>query len=619
MIDEVLERCREQLAEEDAVAVDRQDVVSVPLLGDQELPCTWEEVASDDMPYLVEFLETYTSTQNTVPRQYVDNPTINQVVYPGRYRLAFVRRQTSGGDISKLIRVLRKGYITSLVSASTLDWSEARLERGRELPAGTLATNPGGNTVEQYFTVKWQNVSPSHIKAITTALNGLGVSSFSPTIKGESYGSGYHRIYTDYRIEEDGSGTVFMLLGSPEFRLQAFLSYGTGRASDATYLWGCPKELAQAVLTAARAANKEAFPSYSSNDGLVDIVIKEKATTGGSFHNWKSASNCDSDTINSFYWGVYDPELYKIPASVAAGDTYNADVRDNSDGTYDVILSLRRRKTRTYEDQHVAASSLENAYLDTILGTTGDEPDITANVQGVVYDQSIRINDDCSKDIDTRRIVSIEKEYHYTSATSALDVQYAHMYHNSRDLVYPPDHVQGSVCTASNRMNRDGTYDASVTDQQSIESAITVSWLTSGGRVYMYDFKNQRMLPDDYLQALSSARSNTVQANIGQDGTYNVTIQSAPKRGSGGRVFEMPEDVTWDWKTEDDRNARTYIRYIFSASAVDTFMSDSGPGFTGGNGKYARPGSKAHYLPDYRVFECVKHVWELGPSPLGKN
>ena len=329
----------EQLSEADAVPFNNMELLGVPLLGDLDIVRGWEEIEIDDVPTLMYCLELYTSAKNAeanTPLKYVDDPMINSEVFSGRFRAASLHRRTTGnGDLSTIVQVLRRGYITSLVTASVLDWSEARLENGKDLPAGTNATNPGGTTTENYVLVKWPNVSPDHVRTIVASINALAPASFNPTIRSQSYGTGFHRIYTTHEIEDDGSATIILLLASPEYRLTGFRSWFGGDQEEITYLWNVPKELAQAVIDAGKGVGKSIIPSYSSQSGLVDLVIYSRELLGRSLLGVLTESNCDSYTMSSFYMGTYYPALYVIPQSTDPGFSYRKRIGDNADTAQD--------------------------------------------------------------------------------------------------------------------------------------------------------------------------------------------------------------------------------------------------------------------------------------------
>ena len=92
-------------------------------------------------------------------RRYIKDAEIEKRTYDGYYRSVEVERQGN-----TIIQTFAKGWITSLVDESVLDWMEARLVSDTELPAGSVAETPvspdtWGNP-EQYLLFKWTGIDP---------------------------------------------------------------------------------------------------------------------------------------------------------------------------------------------------------------------------------------------------------------------------------------------------------------------------------------------------------------------------------------------------------------------------------------------------------------------------
>jgi hypothetical protein len=200
-------QCREILDSKHAILIREINDSSVPLVGDAEINRGWELSVPDYSSNMREFLETYTDTKYTEPQKWVDDPVASNEAFSGRWRLAYTRRlrrpNPEGVEVDYMVQTLRKGYIESLGVTGTStspDWSEARLGDSRDLPAGTEATLTGGNTVENYINIVWNNISPYNIEAIKTFLNGLSADTFAPTIRTQSIGSNWHRLFTASKI-----------------------------------------------------------------------------------------------------------------------------------------------------------------------------------------------------------------------------------------------------------------------------------------------------------------------------------------------------------------------------------------------------------------------------------
>jgi len=426
-----LAQIRSVLADVEAEYVDRQDDAAVGLLGDREvkrafvLPVSREEEGFDD---LVSYLELYTATKNDDPLRYVEDLVIQGTELEGKWRHAYayrLRRQDPSNPRDTqhiLVQVLRKGYIEALVSGTTLDWSEARVEKNLDITAGanTATSYVGGDDPERFITTYFPNVSPFKVKAITDTIFALAAGTFVPVIKGDSsYGNAYHRLGVGHVIENDGSATIRLMLAKPQFVLDAYTTYLTGRQMDVTYLWNVPKELAQGILTAWKTVKgRSATASYSSSQMLVDIVLYSKDYTEETLLNEITFKNCDYEEVTNYYWGIEDATDYDITLPVAAGVTAWKSISNNGDGSYDVIIRYRTVQKREYwmpsQAEYDAGTttemkSVENGVVSELFegrqyGITdaADILDLDTPIQGYIKRQTINIRDDCSYDTTTQ-------------------------------------------------------------------------------------------------------------------------------------------------------------------------------------------------------------------------
>lgn len=515
----------ELLAEEDAERVDRHDGTFVPLLGDGEIQRVWRDISIDDTPALVKFLEDYTSVKNYPNKKnYVLDPMASSEVFDGRYRNAYIRPTTTG-EVTTLVQILRKGFIETLVVGGQMDWSEARIETARELPAGTSTNNPGGNTTEEYIIVMFPNTSPDKRQAIQNSIEALTVSSFNPVIRGESLGTGFHRIYVTSRIEDDGSATILLLLAKPEFTLDAYESYLTKRQDDVTYFFNVPKELAQGVLTASRAKGVSARASYNTSQGLVDIIIYTHQYDVEGYVSATVFRNCDSYEVADFYWGIEDQSLYEIPsAPVGRGRTVNKSLRNNEDGSYDVTITTRYTNRREYDYDIRTASTLSRVAIKEVLGSTTasdliDPEDGT--YQGVIYKVDLNVRNDCSYDIRTIYDIAIPNSIEFARTRSALIYEDELLYANSLSVIEADSTVgTGGIYRAGNQINEDGTYSGSLiyieSQEVTADIASSRSTLENVNRILYSGSRDAIQSPDSVRGCMYQ-----VSERINQDGSYD--------------------------------------------------------------------------------------------------
>ena len=461
--DEILEAAREMLDEGSAILIPKTESLNIPLLGDNELVRGWDELQLEDIPQCVAYLEDYTSAKNTRKLNYVDDPQAGGETYTGRYRHAFVR-QIVQGEVETVIQVLRKGYIETLVSGANVIWDEARMRQSRKVTGNIYDDTPldaSDVKPENYLEVSWTGVSPDKVNAIVGELDALAADTFAPTIRKESYGTAWHRLFVASKIETDGSATVTLFLARPEFRLYGFRNYATERQSGIQYIWNVPKSLAQGIITAAKTARKSASVSYSPQRGLCDIIISDD-NRDYIFHSVITGQNCDTTSTTYYHWSVFDKATIAIPASTA-GTTVTSNIRPNGDGTYDITytVSVRSFRETDWTDSLVAAHVTRDVYEQRgIYDDSQIEAMTTPAPQGVTQRRAIRIQADCSKDVTLSRDTSIEDQVKYQAFDTVKHTKATTLYKNQRSKLNAEASGGGYLYNLEQNENPDGTFDA---------------------------------------------------------------------------------------------------------------------------------------------------------------
>ena len=299
---------------------------------------------------IVEDLRLRTDEKNpeNQPKSYVDDPMASRSkrekgkVYKGRWRNVRVEGYARGENKRDgiVVQILAEGWLTKITKGTNMIWSEARLVSGRDFPAGvnTTVAHPGGDDEGEWLTVRWTGIDPQALPAIRTAIAALSTGGFNVVIYGKSYGSGFHRIGMDTLIGRDGSASVTLLLSKPEFTLEAFTSYLTGRHSDVVHLWGVPLELAQPIIDNHKREGNSASVRY--RERVVDITLYTPRFLGASIDDGLFQHSGDFDEQNGHFWGVrlIDAQgMYTVPP--APRTTLSADVVGASDITFDLASS----------------------------------------------------------------------------------------------------------------------------------------------------------------------------------------------------------------------------------------------------------------------------------------
>ena len=381
----------EMLSENDARLFEQSQATYVSLLGDAELPRHWPELSSDAIPDAIDFLNLITSVKNKVPCKYVDNPKANGEVYEGRWRQAFIRRVMQG-EVTKLVQVLRRGW------AEQINWDEARVRIARKLqdqPTGTTSD------YERYLEVYWPNCSISKLDAMVASLNERTY--VDPVLENEVRTGTWRNLGVTTSKSDDGSGIITMSLAISHFRLDAFTNWLTNHNEDVTYLYGYSKDETQAVLDAWKAKGHGASVAYRKDEGLIDLVLRSRDFSQEDILNQTSSWDCRYKTIIDYHFGVSDPELYPLTTTPADGVSYDRQLRDNGDGSWDVLVVTRQVQYRDIPFQTSRISGMFTTETRQQLGLTTQTPESMVLESGKVKEQRVEVRDDCSKDVLTNK------------------------------------------------------------------------------------------------------------------------------------------------------------------------------------------------------------------------
>lgn len=549
---------RKELAESAARLV---SYGSNPLTGDIELVRFWPVGADKLIASAEAFLDRYTTAAadpaTVASQHYVDNPLAgapSAKPFPGRWRPVTdargKRRQAEGEQ--GVYQTLRLGYITSLVSGTVpaLSWDSARIGQDGISHAPT----DGVNGTEDWISVRWVNVSPFHAETIVQSINGLTHNTFAPVIKGEAYGTGFTRLYCTHSIAEDGSAVITLLLAKPRVSITAFSGWMTSKRRDMTYHWNVPKFIAQAVIDAEKGVGKSVNPSYNKDSKTFDIVVEAKSIIPSVRMNVLDATACSFYEWDSFYRGVGDPTLYPVPAP-ANGWTYRRTEDDNGDGTYDVRINSRQTRYRPIPQRLAEASTLDRTYVYEQLGVVDQAiPDITNPPQGVMYDQTYEVREDCSKDVKTASQVSVPAAVYFAARrTPFLRVDVA-TYAASRSQLDAPAPTSG-VYDVQQNLAKDGTYSGDVTykvgtNQGQAEFASTRSGLQDEDSVLYRKRTTPVVAPESGQRGIYQVSNNLDDEGL-YDGNGTYRVSKAATVGFVSRRSKFLDASTVFYKNAD--------------------------------------------------------------------
>lgn len=386
------------------------DNLSISLNKENAIRRKWKDIPAKDIYIYKALLDHYTDASNNGPKSYVDDPVIGdgqskQVQATGRYRQALTIVRCVREDEYELIQELRLGWIQSLVSGSTVDYSEARCE-GIDWFVG----DAGDNTTNDYITLVWKGVDPTKSEAIVESLLDLSSSGWEPTVNGNSLGT-HHRLYARAAEESDGSHSIRLLLANSRLKFTAYSNYGTERNGDIVYHFGVPSDLVQAVLDTEAAVGVSARVSQPDGRGLHAITIDKFNPTAINDLNRLVGISCSEKDYQSSYYGLTEAEAdaVTLPSSTDKGDSYTLRRQPIGNGYYDVIVVLRQTQQRNpLDDELVEIRGDRTTNRDQWLGyTESTRPDFSEEA-GKIKQRNIRVADDCSEDITDDKVTGVD-------------------------------------------------------------------------------------------------------------------------------------------------------------------------------------------------------------------
>ena len=454
-----VEDCRTKLDPSDAEFLSRSEAASVPLNNEKEVRIGWAFSTDKNFAAFEEFFQDYAWATNKDKQHWVEDPEIDSVVLPGKWRHAFthrIERQDSRGNNEFLIVVtLRRGW------AEAISWDEARVRVGHHALSNTEDSGEayGSDDVTLAVDVEFPNFSPF---AALAAATGLPATKTNFTVNSNSLAGTYHKQTVDFQEQEDGSHTLVARYSKPQYTLTGFRDYLLSGQSDIKLCWGVPKDIAQTIIDDFKSKGYSVEPSFSKDQELVNLRIFKPSFVLQMLTNQTATNTCDRFWYSSLYNGVDDPSLYAIPSSATNGVQYDRDIRFDNKGAYDIIVRKGVRQHRTYDWRDSAMSTLEEESLHEQLGVTDQAVvDISAPPRGLLYRQDVNIRDDCSKDYVTRRNQGIY------AATDVLKLRETVLEEEFRQL-FENDSAQpamlgaataGILYTTESTINRFGYYD----------------------------------------------------------------------------------------------------------------------------------------------------------------
>jgi len=413
-------------------------------------------------------------------RKTLKDAVVDHQEFDGTWRSVDIKSEQSTSDKRsvRLVQSFKKGWITSLVSGSTVDWSEARLVQSNETyPESVNGDASGGNNgypqteasnPQEYHLIRWEGVNPLQVNAVAQSLRDVS-GTWSPTVRGEALGTGFYCLKVIDTIDRspnnmDKSGTIDILLAKPRFNLLTWEAYGTPAQQVKYYLSDVPVQIAQALNnTYTKRTGASCRAGEPNENGLVSLEITDAPAEDTDDSN-VMATSCEYFSTTTFYHNVSEPA--DVPEN-AMGITYRSRfdlIRQT--GLYSGWIEKRERQTThiaeyRIEDAHdhyiteevwnglyLVGGTLYNKQL-TITGgavTQDSSEAVTLPADGVIsngqkHNVSKRKNDDCTLDVTVRKTITSE-------ATASYDVRDDQDRHESAVETVNKDKSDGVTLTA---------------------------------------------------------------------------------------------------------------------------------------------------------------------------
>ena len=386
----------------DAKYAERVRVTDAAALGDEEIVRRWPQIGEGYLSKCLTALSLFTDASNSKPQLWVKDPVVGREVFPGIYRSVTVDVDVQKPGLKGIIQTLRKGF------ATTPQWAEARLEaKITALSNNQSADGIAGTTsdpVDRVFDVLFPNCSPLAIDNIAGTLR-VGNYSGGITVRGELHSGAWHVLSVSTKLEDDGSASAILRVATPQYTISAYDDYGLDRAMDVHYVMDVPKEQAQGIVNAWKAANPvgaSATVSYSRDQKLVDIILRKTAASEHEFDAGITAADCRYSETETIYLNVADADFYPIGAPPSGlGISYTRNVTRNINGTWDITIKTRTARYRDSGFMTVEESAAQQTTQRQQLGLTSQSPESVVPTAGAVLTQRVEIRDDCSKDVTT--------------------------------------------------------------------------------------------------------------------------------------------------------------------------------------------------------------------------
>jgi hypothetical protein len=423
---------------------------STHLLHHEELHRHWPDVNEDQHEDVRELLDVYTDLKNTKPQAWVRDPVCDGEVYPGIWRLVengFDKQRT---NIRGVWQVLRKGF------ATTLNWEEALLQKGDNVPGDSEAENDG--IPERYLNVIFRNMNPETVDALVTAMI-TAETVVNPVIQKQPYTGTWYYVHVRPEQQEDGSAAIIVLLARPRAFLKTFEALNTPRETDVYYCWNVPRAIAQSVVDGYRTGTgSSGTANYATAQGTVDLIFRQKATASLTIIDFKVEDGCLMRRYHDYHYRLTESDvnafdigeapqgwIYRVPTVVSSGDYYS------------IRVEKLEAITRTIASHVVEDMDDHQRTLTKYLNATSI-PSIPTPAQGEMVRRSVDLNRFCEYEAQVSVQTSVAGEIEFDVQLNDDYTQHHIVKWNQRTIDIDAPSAGDEQYVRSFRRNLDGTY-----------------------------------------------------------------------------------------------------------------------------------------------------------------
>ncbi|MBU0677127.1 MAG: hypothetical protein KJ626_03345 [Verrucomicrobia bacterium] len=410
------------------------------LVRSDELIRNWPSVNDTIYKECHDFADQFVSAANTKAQRWVKDPMARKEVYPGTWRLVLnAYNPNRYGKTTGLVQILRKGF------ATTLEWDEAIMAKGDDLQES-----------ERYVHIAFPNCNPAAVASIIAELSTHTTTGF--TLEGKERTGTWEWVHIRPDRLDDGSVTINVLAAQPQFTLTTYENYGSPDQRLVTYLNNVPKRLAQSVSDGWRTTGDSGTASYSTDQGVVDMVFRSNDAEALTILNVKTADGCQIEEYTSFYYNLTLAEARAFDiGSAPQGWFYSApQIRYSGDGKYTAVI-VKEHAIAVEKDAVTVADNPNDSETLKVYENQTNIPAVTST-QGILNGMQIQLNRFCLWAV---RVVK-KTSKPWTLTYTVMDQDGNNIVHtikgNQTSVSIPSGTASTGVGSSSPERNQDGTY-----------------------------------------------------------------------------------------------------------------------------------------------------------------